>query len=395
MTREKLSQSALEESKKHKTIILQWSTGAGKSKGSIDIVNNNMSMNPRVLLLVAQSTHKNNWKQQLITWGAKFNPIMVCYASLHKYAGQTFDFVIADEAQHFSNARKKLFDTITIKTNFIVLSATLPKLVREWLSFKYQPRYITLTTSEAIKSNILPDPIIIKIPLQFDSVLSECIVTNKAKKDQHKQIVNMPYSKDNYFKLLSAKKVEGHLICTKKQYYDQMTGFIEYCKQKGRDIIMLRKSTERLKWLAHKKNEVVRKLLSNLSSQRTITFCTDIAQSEALGCNCIHSKNKISDKILDAFNAERINHITACHMLDEGMNLTNCRIGIFANLNASDIIFVQRLGRTLRHAKPIVIIPYFMGTRDEELVNKHLEGYNTNLIKTIYEKDINSKFWEF
>jgi superfamily II DNA or RNA helicase len=70
-------------------------------------------------------------------------------------------------------------------------------------------------------------------------------------------------------------------------------------------------------------------------------------------------------------------------MLDEGINLANCRVGIYANLNSSDRIIVQRLGRLLRHPEPIIVIPYYRNTRDEEIVKKMCENYNSELIKTI------------
>lgn len=65
------------------------------------------------------------------------------------------------------------------------------------------------------------------------------------------------------------------------------------------------------------------------------------------------------------------------------MNLYNCRIGIYANLNSSETIIKQRTGRLLRHPYPIIIIPYYKGTREEELVNKMLEDYNPELVKTV------------
>lgn len=58
------------------------------------------------------------------------------------------------------------------------------------------------------------------------------------------------------------------------------------------------------------------------------------------------------------------------------VNLTNCRIGIFCNLNSSEIITRQRCGRLLRHKSPIIIIPYFKDTREEELVQKMVEEYS-------------------
>ena len=83
------------------------------------------------------------------------------------------------------------------------------------------------------------------------------------------------------------------------------------------------------------------------------------------------------------FNANRIKHITACNILNEGVNLTNCRIGIFCNLNSSEIIVRQRVGRLLRHKSPIIIIPYFKGTREEELMQKMIEEYSKESIITI------------
>lgn len=70
-------------------------------------------------------------------------------------------------------------------------------------------------------------------------------------------------------------------------------------------------------------------------------------------------------------------------MLNEGMNLSNCRIGIYANLNSSETIIKQRLGRILRHKKPVIVIPFYRYTREEILVDKMLEDYNPQLIKII------------
>ena len=83
------------------------------------------------------------------------------------------------------------------------------------------------------------------------------------------------------------------------------------------------------------------------------------------------------------FNTGKIKHITACDMLNEGMNLTDCRVGIYANLNSSDILIKQKTGRLLRHKHPVIIIPYYKGTREQEIVEKMLENYNPDLVKTI------------
>lgn len=65
------------------------------------------------------------------------------------------------------------------------------------------------------------------------------------------------------------------------------------------------------------------------------------------------------------------------------MNLVNCQVGIYANLNSSEAIIKQRMGRLLRHPNPVIIVPYFKNTREEELVKIMLQDYNPELVTTI------------
>ena len=82
--------------------------------------------------------------------------------------------------------------------------------------------------------------------------------------------------------------------------------------------MFLRKSGDRLKWLSDQKTAYIKSLLDQLHQERTLTFCNSIPQTEELGKYCINSKNKKSMDYLDKFNDGKINHITACNMLDEG-----------------------------------------------------------------------------
>lgn len=70
------------------------------------------------------------------------------------------------------------------------------------------------------------------------------------------------------------------------------------------------------------------------------------------------------------------------------VNLTNCRIGIFCNLNSSEIVVKQRIGRILRHESPVIIVPYYRNTREEELVTKMTEEYSKDSVNII--SNINS-----
>ena len=125
-------------------------------------------------------------------------------------------------------------------------------------------------------------------------------------------------------------------------------------------------------------------ILHHLDKERTITFCKTIAQTEHLGRNCIHSHKKDATLIYDKFNMKEIDHITAVNILNENANLVDCKYAIFANLSSSDTYMPQRLGRSLRHKSPVIIMPYYKGTREEEILQKYLEGFNKDFIKTIH-----------
>jgi superfamily II DNA or RNA helicase len=173
-----------------------------------------------------------------------------------------------------------------------------------------------------------------------------------------------------------------------------MTYIINKLKKKiyREDIktIYLHKCGERLKWLANQKTEFVANLLSHIGNTRSLTFCSNIEQTELLGKYCINSKNKDAVEHLEMFNKGKINHITACNMLDEGVNLVKCQMGIFANINSSERMQRQRLGRILRHKKPIIVVPYYRNTREEEIVQKMKRDYNPELITVINDlKDLN------
>jgi ERCC4-related helicase len=62
----------------------------------------------------------------------------------------------------------------------------------------------------------------------------------------------------------------------------------------------------------------------------------------------------------------------------------DCQYGIFANISSSSIVQAQRTGRLLRHKEPVIIIPYYKGTREDEIVAKMLEGFNKEFIKEIH-----------
>lgn len=371
MNREEVRSLALETIDKTKCLILELVTGFGKSKLSIDLVNHicdrvyrEQQEPTNILILVAKTVHKQTWLDEIERWGGiKSDCITIeCYESLKKYKDSYFDVVVCDEMQHLSEARLDILDTIHVSEAIIGLSATIKRDLRDYFKYNYKASIIKCGLKEAIEEEVLPEPTVYLIPLKLDTTK----VIYKSKR----------YGKD--------------IITTQQGYYNDMSSLIDFYKKKymaGRNerikTLWLSKAGDRIKWLSEIKEPIIKSLLDTFKNYRTLTFCSSISQSERLGKYNITSKNKKSTEYLNMFNNMKIKHITACNILNEGVNLKDCRIGIFCNLNSSEIITKQRCGRLLRHKKPIIIIPYYMNTREEELVQKMLEEYDKELVKTI------------
>ena len=369
----------------NKNILLTFPTGFGKSRNAIERVKHLSRNNNTLLIVVPRNVLKVNWTEEINKWwkNCKLNITFTTYVSFPKYKG-TWDFVIFDEAHHLSERCREALCDFNIKYS-ILLSATVKKELKEELKEVFDDLYYyDISLRKAINNNILPDPTVYLLPLELDNKIpNERIINNP--KAKGKIIYSSWAERWNYLKI---KNNPVHIFCTQSQYVLNLDKKIDWFKKKRHIESFrnkwLRLCGDRLKYLSDCKIPTVLKILKHCNSERTLTFCNNIEQTQKLGEYCINSKNKESLRNLRLFNLGTITHITACNMLNEGCNLVNCRIGIYANLNSSETIIKQRVGRILRHPNPIIIIPYYKGTREEEIVKKMIEDYNSQLIKIIH-----------
>lgn len=388
MTGEEVRELTAEEILKvnNRAVLIELPTGFGKSKIGIDLC---LRDNPdTILVVVPRLILKNNWKEEFIKWGYEDvldRVIFSTYAGIHNVAERCYGCVIFDEAHHITPRVQGYLKTINA-SHYIMLSATVKKNIKEELKYMYLDLYCyKVSTKEAIDNEVLPDPTVYLYPLDLNTVdKTETIV----KHSSGKIAVTCDY-KDRW-KYMRDKNIKLTIKCTQFQKHSDMDKEIDFWKKsymRTRNEAFknkwLRLAGIRLEWLSSLKNDEVKKILRLFQNERVLTFCNSIEQTEILGKHCINSKNKESVSILESFNNGKINHITACNMLNEGMNLVDCRIGIYANLNSSEIIIKQRLGRILRHKNPVIVIPFYRYTREEILVDKMLEDYNPQLIKNI------------
>lgn len=384
MTREELTNKFL--SCTADNYILQLPTGYGKTKLILQKVNQWYTKDCKILIVVPFKVLINNWKEEIHKW--KYDSILpnttfTTYVSLPKHCGDKWDIIIADEAHHTSERCREAMRVINVK-HFAALSATLKREVTDYFRFKFHPEIFKVDVKDAIESNILPDPKILLIPLKLDSHnVNQVIEKNIKATTNLDNILNISYSLK--WKYLGYKG-PLRILCTQEQYYNDMCGLIEWYKEKGRSNIRmhnrwLHKAGERLRWLAKQKEEVIRTILKELKDYRVLTFCQSIEQSETLGCPCVNTKVGLAN--LDRFNAKKIKHIAAISILDEGANLVDCKIGLFQMINSSSRMIVQRSGRIYRHKEPVLIFPYFVNTRESEIVEEIVKDYNPSLVTTL------------
>ena len=400
MTRDEIFKQCTQQISKTNCLLMELPTGYGKSKLSIDIANYLISSQwykdketINVLILVAKRVHKQTWKEEIEKWGginhpkAHINICMECYESLKNHCKERWDIILADEVHHIgSEIRLDFLKTMSFGY-FLGLSATIPRKLKQFFKYNYHSEVVSCDIIEAIEDDILPEPEILLFPLILD---------NRAETETWEfhpkapgPVIHASYKDIRKYKW----NKDAHVIIsmTQKQKLLEFDHLIEFFKSKyvqTHNHVLERswlfQAGKRLEYLAEIKLPIIKDILDKLKRQRTITFCKTIQQAEAAGKWCIHSKNVNADKYYKDFNAKKINHITAVNILNENANLVDCRYAIFCNLSSSDIVIPQRLGRAMRHKHPVIIVPYYQGTREQEIVEKMFSEYNKDFIRVIH-----------
>ena len=398
MTRENIYEECIHSLKNSNCILLEAATGFGKTAISLRLSNHllesqwyQQAKTINILIMVAKRVHKQTWTDEIEKWGginhptASINICKECYESLHKHCDEHWDIIILDECHHIgSQARMDALKTI--KYGYIIgLSATIPRNIKAFFRFNYHSQVVSCDIIEAIDSEVLPEPTILLFPLQVESSrVSEVLELHPKAPGP---VVHCDYKDLKKYKF---KNVHVLCNCTQEQKLREIDSLISWFKSKAMTGNQAMKQTwlyfcgKRLEFLADCKLQWVKLILHHLDKERTITFCKTISQTEQLSKNCIHSQNKDATKVYDDFNNKKIHHITAVNILNENANLVDCKYAIFANLSSSEVVIPQRIGRSMRHKQPVIIFPYYKGTREEEILQKMLEGFNKDFIKVIH-----------
>lgn len=383
--------------KDKRRVILKWATGTGKSKMTIDLVNHALKSfagKPKILFVVAERAHIQNWKDEMAKWNLKNESTIICYNSLHKYENEHFNIVVYDEGHHcFTEKRLRIIETIEADYVYL-LSATLSANKTDIIEDIYGKFTVSeVSLKDAINSEILPEPKVNVIQLKLDDTkATEEIRIGKSK--------IAPTIKWEDRKRYIYKNEPCIIKCTQKQKYDFFTESMEYWKeryQRSHNEFHHNKwvnlGSQRKRYLGELKTPYVKKLIDLLEgNKRYICFCASVSQCEALGSkNAINSRRRDNQYIIDCFNRKKIDSLYAVGMATEGMNLTDIQVGVIVQLDGKERLFIQKVGRALRADSPIAYIFYYTDTQDvkylktafENIDGKYIRRYEINQLNKL------------
>lgn len=379
MNREQLRKRCLSFSR-NSNLLCELATGVGKTKIAIDCCNQYLkkTKNKSVCIFAQTKVQLSNIKKDIEKWGGIDcdSVDFYCYRSISK-ATKKYSFVIFDECHHMMTERViGGLEKMKFK-KAVFLSATVDPILKEYLRVNQKVRVVSFNLIDAIDNGILPKPTIILMPLNFDETKDAYYLVNGWKK------TNPVIDDIKSIWIYRKNKVKASLRCSQEHCYKLMSEEIEYYRERYRQTgkamdktIIAKKSLDRLKWLSSIKEDFIKNLLKGLSDKRYIVFCSDVAQSMTMCEDAIHSKLKDPSVLIEKFNSKKIDHLSSCRMLDEGINLFDCEYACFNNIPASNVAQIQRFGRMLRHKEPKIIIPYYKNTREEEIVKEWMSGFN-------------------
>lgn len=358
MTRDGLQQEALSEWLKFRRGLLVLPTGTGKSKIAIDAIKETKAK--KVLIIVpTQNLRDHNWPLEFAKWKLNHKNIeLVCYASIAKIKGRTYDLVIMDEAHRITENNKEFFYQNKVK-DILGLTATNPKDKKELLD-DICPLIYNIKLDKAISSNAVADYEIEMIFLPLDN-------------------------KDKYIEAGNPKTRFYQTEEGKYAYINKVINKIRYSGKQVPDFFYM----NRMRFLYNLKSKTIaaKQLLEDIQDVRTLIFCGSIDQAETICPQSFHSKS--SDEHLQSFMQEKINHLSCVKALNEGINIPNVECAVIVQLNSKELDLVQRIGRTLRTDKGKAAKIYILvsaQTQDEVWAEKAIQYFDETKITRVWKK---------
>lgn len=397
-----IQERAVISSTKHNHLVLEWSTGCGKTLASIKIVQEILNNNPSAegYIVCKESTHIGNWKEDINKHGFGHildNVKFILYASAHKMLNA--DFYIFDECHGLTLKRMAVIEKlIRPNTKAVYLSATIPqdkKYLIQKLS-RGTAKYYKIPLVMAINLGILPEPKVVVHKLKLDN--NDDRIYEFIMKKGRGTVTETCHYHNRWSLFNKYSNVRLSVMCNEYEYYQLLSNQIEYFGKRSEDPSLsagdrqacrnrrVNLGSQRKKFIAQAKSRKAVSLVHEFRKKgiRFICFTGSIEQSETLGVgSAVHSKNKkgVNEHLIECFNNMSCSELFAVKMLRESVNLTDVEKGIIVQLDSTIGSFYQMLGRCLRHDYPEMHLLILEGTQDQVYFESALSDFDETFIE--------------
>lgn len=359
----------------HKHLLLTWATGVGKGKAVAMCMKASTSPK-RWLVVVPEILQVENYKNDLIKHGFGWmlrgdgNGVsgliedVICYASIKKYKGRELNLAL-NEVHKLSDMRWDIAKSIQFD-QIVSDSATVPASVKTklWELCPYFEYHISL--NDAIERGILPEPKIFLVGVDLDNTVQRNVYWIKTRQFQ-----------------VTDKEYNAYLERQNKYWEDRANRehWPKWILNRINQMGSIRK-----KFLAERKTEKVKEILSTIGEKRYIVYCGSINQAILLGGkNAIHSKRtpSVNKKTLEKFNDYEINSLYMMKMGREGLNFDGIECVIVAQLDSgadNSLSFIQITGRGMRAEFPEIYIIYIKESQDAVYKDRAIKNIDKKYI---------------
>lgn len=330
-------------------------TGVGKTRIAIKCIQKVRTKYPTlsVLVLVPTELLKNQWIEELDSWGLGFNTTVKVMMGASKKEYQC-DLLIIDEAHRInSEIIANVFKVVKYKL-ILGLTATFERLDgRHEILAKYAPVCDTITIEEALLNNWVSKYKDYVVLIDVDDI--------DVYKNYNKEFVE-------HFEFFQFDFNKAMSMLGPKGLYNRITYRDELCKNdesKKKEMLKLityhsqgfiRAIQNRKKFVQNhsKKLQLAEEIIKYRSNSKIITFSANTKMAESFSSGFIYTgkegkkKNRMT---LEEFSKLPNGILHSVKLAEEGMNLPDLSVGIMLGVNSSKTKAIQTLGRVIRLSK--------------------------------------------
>ena len=248
-----------------------------------------------------------------------------------------FDLFILDEVHHYyAPVWFKLINAIYPEKDILGLTATHERADRR---HEKSPLPIVYSKTYAYMQNrgyVAPIKVeVVRVPLTFEERMIYEELEEKIRQLKNK-IDNLPYevSKEDYEREYERLHRQLMILINKRK---------QLCSEAVNKLPVIYEIVKRE--LEENPNS---KILVFTESIRTVIQIRDYLEKHGIKCGVVHSKVKHRDVVLNMWKRGIFNVLLTVRVLDEGIDVPECNVGIIVSNSLTRRQLVQRIGRIVR-----------------------------------------------